>query len=41
MHINQNSYEVVPPASKEIKRIAEYNKAKQPELLIIVIAYIV
>ena len=31
--INSNrSYEIVPPNSEECKRIAEYNKARRPEL---------
>ena len=29
---NRSSYEIVPPDSEESKRIAEYNKARRPEL---------
>lgn len=32
MHSNQSSYEIVPADSEESKRIAEYNKARRPEL---------
>ena len=32
MNSNQSSYEVVPADSEESKRIAEYNKARRPEL---------
>ena len=30
MNSNSSSYEIVPPDSKESKRIAEYNKARRP-----------
>ena len=32
MKSNRSSYEIVPPNSEESKRIAEYNKARRPEL---------
>lgn len=32
IHSNQSSYEIVPADSEESKRIAEYNKARRPEL---------
>ena len=32
MHSSRSSYEIVPPDSEESKRIAEYNKARRPEL---------
>ena len=32
MNSNRSSYEIVPPDSEESKRIAEYNKARRPEL---------
>ena len=32
MNSNRSSYEIVPPDSEERKRIAEYNKARRPEL---------
>ena len=32
MNSNRSSYEIVLPDSEESKRIAEYNKAKRPEL---------
>ena len=32
MNFNRSSYEIVPLDSKESKRIAEYNKARRPEL---------
>ena len=32
MNSNRSSYEIVPPNLEECKRIAEYNKARRPEL---------
>ena len=32
MNSNRSSYEIVLPDSEESKRIAEYNKARRPEL---------
>ena len=32
MNFNRSSYEIVLPDSEESKRIAEYNKARRPEL---------
>ena len=32
MNTNRTSYEIVPADSEESKRIAEYNKARRPEL---------
>lgn len=32
MHSSRSSYEIVPPDSEENKRIAEYNKARRPEM---------
>ena len=32
MNSNRSSYKIVPPDSEESKRIAEYNKARRPEL---------
>ena len=32
MNSNRSSYEIIPSDSEESKRIAEYNKARRPEL---------
>lgn len=32
MNSNRSSYEIIPPDSEESKRIAEYNKARRPDL---------